>query len=290
MADDKVQSVADGNVYNYDIYGTRYPYVNLKEGTINNALGSIRRSISGFNPFASVQIPSQDAMAIGPRWGNGWFTADPYPNGVHFEKLFPTHYNPTKGDSFQPTNWINDSHAPGNNGSYALTSDKLPKGCVRTIQLYRRCAMVNGEDKCREENVDVARICPAWALDTMREKNKFLMKVRAIQNDQYRKAMEVSSYNEGRTVADVADKTWLDGTREHLRPDTMWADQRYAKITQSEINEAKQRVQERAERKRKQVELEGHGHGEHADHGHGHGEHHHDAGQVEIQKPKRLYP
>jgi hypothetical protein len=29
----------------------------------------------------------------------------------------------------------------------------------------------------------------------------------------------------------VSDKTWVDGTREHLRPDTMWADERYAKIT-----------------------------------------------------------
>ena len=44
--------------------------------------------------------------------------------------------------------------------------------------------------------------------------------------------MEVSSYNEGRTLEDVdGSKRWIDGTRERLRPDSMWADDRYADIT-----------------------------------------------------------
>lgn len=43
--------------------------------------------------------------------------------------------------------------------------------------------------------------------------------------------MEVSEYNEGRTVANVSDKTWVHGTRTHLRPDTMYPDSRYANIT-----------------------------------------------------------
>jgi len=41
---------------------------------------------------------------------------------------------------------------------------------------------------------------------------------------EYHRAMAVSPYNEGRTVADVSDKTWIDGTRFNLRPDTVWAD------------------------------------------------------------------
>jgi len=61
--------------------------------------------------------------------------------------------------------------------------------------------------------------------------------------------MEVSPYNKGRTVNDVdGDKLWIHGTRNHLRPDTMWPDNRYSKITQSEINEAKKRYNERLER------------------------------------------
>lgn len=40
--------------------------------------------------------------------------------------------------------------------------------------------------------------------------------------------MQVSEYNKGRTVADVSNKDYIDGTRKYLRPDTMWADERYS--------------------------------------------------------------
>lgn len=43
--------------------------------------------------------------------------------------------------------------------------------------------------------------------------------------------MKTEEYNKGRTPADVSDKNWVHGTRKHLRPDTMWPDQRYANIT-----------------------------------------------------------
>ena len=57
--------------------------------------------------------------------------------------------------------------------------------------------------------------------------------------------MQVSSYNEGRTPADVSTKTWVHGTSKYLRPNTMYADERYVKITQQEINEAKERVKQK---------------------------------------------
>ena len=44
--------------------------------------------------------------------------------------------------------------------------------------------------------------------------------------------MEVSSYNAGRTVANVPRKTWDDGKANKLRPDTMWYDDRYVDINQ----------------------------------------------------------
>lgn len=46
------------------------------------------------------------------------------------------------------------------------------------------------------------------------------------------------------------DKLWIHGTKEYLRPDTMWADERYSKITQAEINEAKKKYNERLERQK----------------------------------------
>lgn len=39
--------------------------------------------------------------------------------------------------------------------------------------------------------------------------------------------MEVSDYNKGKTPKDVSTKTWIHGTRHYLRPDTLWADDRY---------------------------------------------------------------
>jgi len=43
--------------------------------------------------------------------------------------------------------------------------------------------------------------------------------------------MEISHYNKGRNMTSVSDKNWIHGTREYLRPDTMWPDERYATIT-----------------------------------------------------------
>jgi hypothetical protein len=55
-----------------------------------------------------------------------------------------------------------------------------------------------------------------------------MVKVQLLANSRYRDCMEVSDYNKGRTVADISDKDFLDGTKKYLRPDTMWADERYS--------------------------------------------------------------
>jgi len=53
--------------------------------------------------------------------------------------------------------------------------------------------------------------------------------------------MAVSSYNKGRTVADISNKTQIHGTRQYLRPDTLWADERYQSVTRDEVKAAKER-------------------------------------------------
>lgn len=103
--------------------------------------------------------------------------------------------------------------------------------------------------------------------------------------------MEVAPYNEGRTVANVSTKSWVDGNSERLRPDTMWADDRYVDITQKEINEAKLRVAERKSRKAKKAadHHDDHGH----DHGHGHDSHdahHYDWKHISVAHEPALYP
>jgi len=57
--------------------------------------------------------------------------------------------------------------------------------------------------------------------------------------------MDVPEYNQGRTVADVPERTWADGERTKLRPNSIWADDRYVDITQKEVDEAKERVNKR---------------------------------------------
>jgi len=137
--------------------------------------------------------------------------------------------------------------------------------------------MINGGEKCQPESQEIVDVCPNWALDGLEEKSRWTYKKLGIQNLQYQQAMKVSDYNEGKNVADVADKTWIDGTRLHLRPDTMWADERYAKVTQAEINEAKKRI---ASQKK-----HGKDHSEHEHH-----EYHYDHLHVERKHEKPLYP
>jgi G3E family GTPase len=95
--------------------------------------------------------------------------------------------------------------------------------------------------------------------------------------------MEVSDYNKGRDPSDVSDKTWIDGTRQYLRPDTIWADDRYVDITQAEINEAKKRVETREAQKHKQRHGK-HGHDEHHEH------HAYDWQHVAYKQEKPMYP
>eukprot|EP01016_Furgasonia_blochmanni_P021905 TRINITY_DN2401_c0_g1_i1.p2 TRINITY_DN2401_c0_g1~~TRINITY_DN2401_c0_g1_i1.p2 ORF type:complete len:321 (-),score=116.07 TRINITY_DN2401_c0_g1_i1:191-1153(-) len=275
---DKSQS-GPANTYMHDVLETNYPYIQVKQNLWNQPQAAFRRMIAPMNPFRLQQIPTQDRAAFGARYGNQWFIPNVYPNAIKWDKMFPTHYDPLSEQSRGPFGLQNRKYAPGPFSHYVISADKLPRACVRQIQNFKRCAMINGDEKCEEEINNLMDICPTWALDTMKEKGRFLLKVRAIQNQQYRRAMEVAEYNQGRTPADVSDRTWVDGTRLKLRPDTMWADERYTKITQAEINEAKKRVAEREERKKK--------HGHHDAH---HEEHHHDPSRMAVKQDRPLYP
>lgn len=156
-------------------------------------------------------------------------------------RMAPSHYDPLEGMNRGSFPSHIRSHGPGSGLIPTMRADKYPRPCVRAIQSYKRCTMVNGEEKCENEQENILSICPRWALEGMVEKKKMLTKIYGLQVKQYRSAMEVSDYNNGREVSKLEAKTWRDGTREKLRPDTMWADDRYADITQTDINEAKVR-------------------------------------------------
>ncbi|CAK76571.1 unnamed protein product (macronuclear) [Paramecium tetraurelia] len=231
----------DGQPLDIEYYETNYPYLNVKKNLLNNTLSKWRRAIAPYNPFAMQQIPNQKRMGMGIRNGNGFYFPDPYPNRVNWSVFFPTHYDPLSEQHFGNHGWQTRKDAPMFT-ALAIRAQALPRGCVRQIDAFKRCQNVNGVTKCQEEADNIISICPKWALEGLKEKKRQLDKIEAIQTLQYRSVLEVSPYNKGRTAKDVSDKTWADGHRDNLRPDTMWADERYTNITQSEINEAKKRV------------------------------------------------
>jgi len=133
-----------GQIIAHDIHETNYPYYNIKNNLFNPLITDFRRSIAAYNPFSMQQVPSQDRMAFGFRWGNQFYVPNVYPNGIFFTKLFPTHYDPLAGNA-RPESAYQDKKFPaGEQGIFTLSADKLPRPCVRTLQAYKRCEWVNG--------------------------------------------------------------------------------------------------------------------------------------------------
>lgn len=232
----------------YDVIGTHYPVLNVNQTLLAPYITKFKRVIAPINPFATQQIPSQDRVALGVRYGNHFFSPDAYPNGVMFSNMYPTHYDPLSEMDRKPLPAQIGQYGPGAELLPIISAEKLPRACCRVIKNYKRCAMINGEGKCLEEQNDIINVCPNFALHAMKERKRFLAKTLGIRLNKYREAMEISPYNEGRNVSDVEKKTWEDGTRRNLRPDTIWADGRYSAITQDDINKAKERNKLRAEK------------------------------------------
>jgi hypothetical protein len=166
----------------------------------------------------------------------------PYPTRVTIDHVFPGHYNPFENPRFKkPEGSTVLSVNPG------FRLEFFPKHCTRTVDTYKTCLIANDDDKqkCSHEGEDILAICPSWALDKMKENQRLKLKLEAQANIKYRRAVEVSEYNQGRTVADVPHRSWADGERAKLRPNSIWADERYVDITQKEVDEAKERVRKR---------------------------------------------
>lgn len=234
-----------------DFYGTQYPYIDNKGGIVGKVLNPIRRVIAPVNPFASVQVPTRDSVAIADRYGNAWWNPFTYVSGRPVSGMWPNHFDadkssdPSRGGAHNLDPLIGDKASPASHGELGLGSEKLPRACERARSHYNRCKMVNGREKCADEGNWVMGVCPNWALADIAEGNRFERKVMLIQRDEYNYAMATSPYNEGRSVGDISNKTHVHGTRQYLRPDTMWADERYRNVTRDEIKAAKERHESR---------------------------------------------
>ena len=68
-------------------------------------------------------------------------------------------------------------------------------------------------------------VCPDHVLEGLREKKKWFARAETIDNETYRRAMQVSDFNRGRSVTDLKLKTWEYGNT--LRSDSLYQDDRF---------------------------------------------------------------
>lgn len=108
-----------------------------------------------------------------------------------------------------------------------LIPSRIPRGCFNEIRKYQSCAKDNGKERCHAEKINIMEVCPDHVLEGLREKKKWLLRAEVIDNETYRRAMEVSDFNRGRSVSDLKLKTWEYGTAANLRSDSMYQDDRY---------------------------------------------------------------
>jgi len=97
----------------------------------------------------------------------------------------------------------------------------LPKGCANEIKIYKDCVREKGQaQSCVDEKINIMEVCPKWALELLKERKRARMRATLIDNQTYRRAMEVADYNIGRSVSHLSQrKTWIDGTPDKLRSD-----------------------------------------------------------------------
>jgi tryptophan 2,3-dioxygenase len=109
-----------------------------------------------------------------------------------------------------------------------LKRDNAPRGCAKEVRKYEMCKAANGSDKCFNDKISIMEVCPDHVLAGFREKKKWFLRAKAIDNQTYRRAMTVSDFNKGnRSVSDLTLKDWSYGSSKKMRPDSYWYDDRY---------------------------------------------------------------
>lgn len=251
---DESAVIANGNNYSYLRMGGR------------GVLDRLKSVIAPINPFAIPFAATYKRQAATPQDNFYHDKGEPYPNPTIFTSIFPSHYDPLKTKVFGGRTDLKHNQGLWKEGVPQTVSSPLPLACVRGRKNYERCVMINGKEKCQDEGMHYLATCPNWALKETRKTILTHENIKAVQLKEYEEAMKVSDYNKGRTLRDVdLSKTWADGDRHHLRPDSLWADDRYADVTEEEIEAAKKRVGENE--LRQNIAAHAH-HGHHEEHGH----------------------
>ena len=178
---------------------------------------------------------------------NGNLTSEfkPYPFKPVLEENMPHHFDPTKEvDYHVPQDLSVTNHTI--NRFLVFKQEKVPYICEVTKKKFDICKLVNGESKCETEGNNFLEQCPNFALRIYRKNKIFNEKAKIIQRNEYKESMKVASYNKGRSMKDVSKNVnYALGMASNLRPDSMWADDRYINVTQEEINQARAKLIEK---------------------------------------------
>ena len=119
-----------------------------------------------------------------------------------------------------------------------LVPSMIPRGCYREIRKFQSCQSSSGTpEACQSQKLNIMEVCPDHILEGLREKKKWFARAEVIDNETYRRAMQVSDYNRGRSVSDLKLKTWEHGST--LRSDSVYQDDRYdpTKFSQAHRND-----------------------------------------------------
>lgn len=104
-----------------------------------------------------------------------------------------------------------------------LRPEMIPRGCYKEIRKYQKCAdSTEDKSQCFAAKIDIMEVCPEHVLEALREKKKWYLRAEMIDNDTYKRAMQVSDFNKNRSVSDLKLKDWSYGKAANLRSDSLW--------------------------------------------------------------------
>lgn len=220
--------------------------LNSDRGGLKGIKNKFLEIIAPINPFHVRQQSHPHGYIIpGIRDGVIYKNFMPYPFKKVFESGSPGHFDPTK-DTEMPQNPAYNYIPEGSVGTLmTIKMPKVPYVCELEKKKLEICKLGNGgqSGKCESEVNNFLQICPNFALHTYKQNKLFNEKAKLIQRREYHEAMKKETYNKNRTMADVSKNSSYDmGMANSLRPDTMWADDRYINITQKEVDAAKEKL------------------------------------------------
>ena len=153
------------------IWGTDKPYYHVGQpGFLQKYRFMFYRAIGPINPFAKKQVPKKDEITYRPFNGRWFYNTPALPNPFGFNQIYPSHMNPVLEENMELDVGPAKANSKAHESSLEFQEEFLPLACERSIQRYKKCLLVNGEEKCTSDGEELVQICPNFALDLLRKR------------------------------------------------------------------------------------------------------------------------